>query len=136
MTADLSALIARLEAAEVGCRGLDAAVYDQLFPRLTRDGEVVPGFPGRWPFHPGSAHDAEVRTVTTSLDAALALADRVLPEETFWEMSHNAVISGQRMYHADVFPPEQSGEAAFWGYASTPVLALCIAILRAKQGEG
>lgn len=123
MTADLSALIARLEAAEAGSRELDAAVADVLFPRFTRDGEAVPGFPGRWPFAPGSAHDAEVTPVTTSLDAAVALAERVLPgwQVGMWTTKQNAVGSVLR---------EDGG--AFDANASTPALALCIATLRAK----
>lgn len=140
MTADLSALIARLEAAEVGSRELDAHVevaaraFEAAKTGLAREHWAV------WRASPsGIVGDGGTQyasaPVTTSLDAALALAERVLPEETFWEMSHNAVINGQRMYHADVFPPYQSGEATFCGYGPHPALALCTAILRAKQGE-
>src|SRR5690606_28800057 len=112
------ALIARLEAAEAKDAWIHAPdVHLALFGSSLGKAAKCPAY-------------------TISLDAALALAERVLPEETFWEMSHNAVINGQRMYHADVFPPEQSGEATFWGYGPHPALALVIAILRAKQGEG
>lgn len=135
---DLSALIARLEAAEVGSRELDAAVYDQLFPRLTRDGKAVAGFPGRWPFHPGSAHDEEVLPVTTSLDAALALAERVLPGWLWDVTTITTAVGGLRKPLASVVRPDQpeGEEIKTWGYGSTPALALVIAILRAKQGEG
>lgn len=120
MTADLSALIARLEAAEVGGRELDAAVYDQLFPRLKRDGKAVAGFPGRWPFHPGSAHDEEVTYVTTSLDAALALAERVRGEAHALNLLQDAMALN---------------EADGLAIRDLPRL-LCSFMLRAKQGEG
>ncbi|MNE46039.1 hypothetical protein D3C80_1403590 [compost metagenome] len=109
---------------------MDAAVYDQLFPRLTRDGEVVAGFPGRWPFHPGSAHDAEVRTVTTSLDAALTLAERLLEGWT-WDVARHS----NGLYRAGLYKPKSSFMVAS-SDRSAPALALCIATLRAKQGEG
>lgn len=130
MAADLSALIARLEAAEVGSRELDAVVYDQLFPRLTRDGKAVAGFPGRWPFHPGSAHDEEVTYVTTSLDAALSLAERVLPGWPCWGVATD--IPGR----IGAVLAKSNRDEGVTGYAPTPAPALCIAILRAKQGEG
>jgi len=127
MTADLSALIARLEAAEVGSRELDAAVYDQLFPRLTRDGKAVAGFPGRWPFHPGSAHDEEVPPVTTSLDATITLAERALNSNVEWSISRSNSGGHQAAVLAAL-----TGS----GQADTPALSMCAALLRAKQGEG
>lgn len=138
-------LIGQLEAAEVGSRELDGAIHRSMFPDdliMTDPGSVGSVWRrpkrepiGSYPELPGLtiAECMGVSPYTESMDAALALAERVLPKETFWEVSHNAVINGQRMYHADVFPPYQSGEATFWGYGPHPALALCIAILRAKM---
>ncbi|WP_433942337.1 hypothetical protein [Brevundimonas diminuta] len=67
MTADLSALIARLEAAEAGSHELDKAVAVacgstiNVWAEIAADGTFL----------------GSVRPVTTSLDAALALAERV-----------------------------------------------------------
>jgi len=110
MTADLSALIARLEAAEAGSHELDKAVAVacgstiNVWAEIAADGTFL----------------GSVRPVTTSLDAALALAERVLG-------------NGPCVLHRNG-PTE-------WGftyvdddtvYAATPALALCIATLRAK----
>lgn len=103
MTADLSALIARLEAAEVGSRELDYAVKAWLEPideywaiRVAAD----------W---------------TTSLDAALALAERL--ELDAWRVTYAAMMNWKAH--------DPRGSAP-----KTMPLALCIAILRAKQGGG
>lgn len=116
MTADLSALIARLEAAEVGSHELDKAVAIacgssiQVWAETASDGTFL----------------GSVRAYTTSLDAALALAERVLEgwQVGMWTTKQNAVGSVLR---------DDGG--AFDATAATPALALCIAILRAKQGE-
>ena len=95
----ITSLIEKLEGAEVGSRELDAYV---LF-RLDYDqSESTP-------------------PVTTSLDAALALAERVLP-------------------YAEVIAVSRT-KSGGWGagingyvvYAATPALALCAAILRAQS---
>ena len=113
MTADLSALIARLEAAEVGSRELDWAVGAALFTGVR--GCAAPN-------------------ATTSLDAALVLAERVL-EGWRWlvqQLGPNyeaslTISNGAFLLTSD---PE------VYAIGKTPALALVIAILRAKQGEG
>lgn len=119
MTADLSALIARLEAAEVGSRELDMAVHKAA------TGENM-GF---------ATPDA-----SRSLDAALALAERVLPGYAMnvcLDKDRDGTLlkwSSQVARHGLSGPV---GRGGWWfGIAPTPALALCIAILRAKQGEG
>lgn len=105
MTADLSALIARLEAAKVGSRELDKAVAVacgstiQVWAETASDGTFL----------------GSVRPVTTSLDAAAALASRL-------------------ELHADrlLFEVLEAGEFK----SDRLALALVIATLRAKQGEG
>ncbi len=152
MTADLSALIARLEAAEAGSRELDAEIWLR-FNRPEYTGGVKALEMRGW--HDGRGHliletdDGEevadelyIGSATTSLDAALALAERGLPG---WVSLITA--GGDLKQTADLFGPviemgedfegaevEIRDEAH--GEADTPALALCIAILRAKQGEG
>ncbi|MCY1251566.1 hypothetical protein D9M72_653430 [compost metagenome] len=87
--------------------------------------------------------------VTQSIDAALALAERVLPGwavdchtedgslETY-PIRKDMVIFGDGdceftlSYCHPKIEPREIGV----GYSRTPALALCVAILRAKQGEG
>lgn len=128
MTADLSALIARLEAAEVGNRELDCEIARAMgwgVHNARRNGLWVV------PFGEYDTCDPEavfaLGNYTTSLDAALALAERVLPgwQIGMWTTKQNAVGSVLR-----------ADGGAFDATSSTPALALVIAILRAKQGEG
>lgn len=132
MTADLSVLIARLEAAETGSDELSAHVMQAL---VVPNGRVEQSrFNGVWCIYIGDRLWQERGwwrpdgwPVSTSLDAALALAERVLPgwQIGMWTTKQNAVGSVLR---------EDGG--AFDATSSTPALALCIAVLRAKQGEG
>lgn len=128
MTADLSALIARLEAAEVGSRELDAHVevaargFDAAKTGLAREHWAAWRASSSGIVGDGATQYASA-PVTTSLDAALALAERVLPDAK--------VIAVSRT--------ERGWGAGVNGYvvkSKPPALALCIAILRAKQGEG
>lgn len=108
MTADLSALIARLEAAEAGSRELDWAVGAALFTGVR--GCAAPN-------------------ATTSLDAALALAERVLGRDQEYEITtlYNIARVTLNMNHDDVSGP-------FYGSNECCVvpLAICAATLRAK----
>lgn len=142
MTADLSALIARLEAAEAGSRELDALVWKALNPR----GEIAikgAGRPGlvNWRCRIPGATIANSWTnpgrYTTSLDAALALAERVLPG-WYFGVQQNRYVSPDMPdnWSAYLSAPRALDQGDIEGEAPTPALALCIAILRAKQGEG
>lgn len=140
-------LVEKLEAAEVGSRELDEAIHDLLCDGKTRT--CIAGLSdeegGLWmyEFHDHSPHSA--LRVTTSLDAALALAERVLPG---WEFgcyfdrmnirgNRNAKVEAHRWQ--DVAP--EYAFACASAKAETPALALCIAILKARlsltlEGEG
>jgi len=123
----MSDLIERLEKAEAGSVPLDCEVVRQF-------GYHVPE--GTWQgWHdPDGNHIGLPPKVTTSLDAALALAERVLPGHVFYSIDHMAVINLRNICVAQV-----SGEAdgcAGEGEAATPALALCIAILRAAKAQG
>ncbi len=108
-------ILARLSVAEAGSRELDALVGSQLEPTVFHGPAITPRY-------------------STSLDAALALAERVLP--------------GWRR-HLNELPPSTGlgWEATVWtdaadlsvhpSRAPTPALALCIAILKAThKAEG
>lgn len=128
MTTDLSALIARLEAAEVGGAELDYLI-DEVFSEWKNIG-------GGWAAHKVTGarrnnHFDYPDSATTSLDAALALVERVLPGSEVWVGN----IEGQ--WEADCEPAGCERHARYVDHkGATPALALCIAILRAKQGEG
>lgn len=144
MTSDLSALIARLEAAEAGSRELDAAIWSALLPVKAK----VVSF---WPLYSderktcveftlppkrtatvtkNSGPYLHANPVTTSLDAALALAERVLP----------GCCPGvaRNVHHKDWYSwvgskdEEGCGDLGN-GRGPSPALALCIAVLKAVQ---
>ena len=127
MTADLSALIARLEAAEEVTR--DLAVEFAAF--MYADPEAFKG---------AVNYDPELwvernQSPLCSLDAALALAERVLPG---WLWSVGIARRGGKVFaEADAYEVNGDGDAEWFCQteATTPALALCIAILRAKQGD-
>jgi len=140
MTTDLSALIARLEAAEVGSRelGRDILVAMNIVREVDPTLFYGVGNEDTWHFGDAAEQDGFWRILpdpSTSLDAALALAERVSPE-VFWEMSCRAIINGQKQYGVTLWPEDlEAGVEGAHGHAPNPALALVIAILRAKQGE-
>lgn len=119
-------LIARLEAAEAGSRELDEKINDALCSAKTRI--CIAGLPdeqgGMWMYEfPGHSASSALR-VTQSLDAALALAERVLPG-----FGWGAVQGSGERAKANVTPA--NADHGFTATAATPALALCAAILRA-----
>ena len=135
MTADLSALIARLEAAEVGSRELDAHVevaaraFEAAKTGLAREHWAVWRASSSGIVGDGATQYASA-PVTTSLDAALALAERVLPGWGFFLRKDKDGCNCGLLY------PDAHFVTPGCGSSPTPALALVIAILRAKQGEG
>ena len=127
--ADMQELIARLEAAEAGSRELDAAVWaaSNGYELFEHDGA---GWRYRMKPDDIMRHERTgyISSYTTSLDAALALAERVVGDrEWMVEVKDRPLGRVHRACLGIVGPV----------YASTPALALCIAILKAKaQGEG
>ena len=118
MTADLSALIARLEAAEAGARFTDSdAIEFAKALVLPHRATVIRGLARR--------------ALNGSLDAALALAERLGCGRTY--VLDNAIqTTGRALPTAHLW----NDDGKHTGHARTMSLALCIAILRAKQGEG
>ncbi|QTC87920.1 hypothetical protein [Brevundimonas pondensis] len=134
MTADLSALIARLEAAEVGSRELGHDVLLSLGWHRDQIGNFYGPLyqwssPDRSP-HFISGDEDKLPNPAISLDAALALAERVLPGFTWRVQRHT---SG--MFDAALWADPDDNYVGY-GRTPSPALSLCIAILKAKaQGE-
>ena len=128
---DIPGLIALLDRSEVGTFVLDEIVSDALCKSKFRT--CIAGLPdeqgGLWMYEfDGHAPSSALR-VTQSLDAALALAERVLPGWVYMLVNDYCDY-----FRAELVRPESSVVKAV---AETMPLALCIAILKAKaQVEG
>jgi hypothetical protein len=122
-------LITRLEEAAEGSRELDAAIWyavhepDVDYPGI-RTEQTEQGPREVLTCELGSKWADDVGHVTTSLDAALALAERVLPG---WDFIVGRTNGGLTI-HAQVGPGEMQ-------FGNTPALALCAAILRANHKD-
>jgi hypothetical protein len=141
----MDSLINRLEAAESGSHRLsDDMLRATGWTERRLPMDIVP----YWMHdgHPGVALSVAEEAVTTSLDAALALAERVLPG---WDWSVSGVKEPIWGYNDDREGPPRAtlrrrgplvaNEGLSIAHASTPALALCLAILRASNptdGEG
>lgn len=142
MTADLSALIARLEAAEAGSRELDAKIALLCLPEFSgwiehpanngnQYGELAPSREAfdEWLIRDGDPCLIAAPLHTISLDAALALAERVLGTDQEYEITtlYNIARVTLNMNHGDESGP-------FYGSNDCCVvpLAICAATLRAK----
>lgn len=104
-------ILERLEAASEGSRKLDYAIKHWL--ETNTDDEY-------WKLRVAADW-------TTSIDAALALAERVLPGWGFFLRKDKDGCNCGLVY------PEASFVTPGCGTSPTPALALCIAILRARQ---
>lgn len=123
-------LIARLEDAEVGSRELDAEIAAALdgwsgFGLRTSQIEGRPR---------GSDRFSTPPHYTTSLDAALALVERVLPG--WWPgFQKNRGSLERKRWAAWLDGPHHSGVDAIEVSAATAPLALCIALLKALEAQ-
>lgn len=130
MTADLPSLLTRVEQGEGADRELDAEVGVSVgrlsATLLIGDGVVTEQrqVPHRCP------------PFTTSLDACVALAERVLPG---WDVTWNS--ARKKGFHDFlVIKLHEAGEKLFYppgfqGRAKSPARALLAAIIRAKMAE-
>ncbi len=108
-------LIAELEAADEGTKDLDATIHCVL--------------KGAW--YPYALTVAE--PVTTSIDAAVVLCERLLPEWS-WECRRSGFGNSQ----ADVWNPLKSpgtGNSYRTDTGNTPAIALVIAALKAFEAQ-
>ena len=116
-------LIERLEKAEGGSRELDAESA-RLF-----GGQAIARF-GDWDCREdGTGIWRPLPRYSSSLDAALALAERVLPDLT--KINVWTYVRGKH-HHCEIETDEDEFDAL---NASTPALALCIAILKARATQ-
>jgi hypothetical protein len=106
-------LITRLEEAAEGCPLLDR----ELWVALEFDGRSSP---------------IDAPEYTTSIDAALALADRVLPEM-------NCVGFDKSPSGVEAYVSRNNVDSGHWfetgWHKSSPAIALCIAILKANHKD-
>lgn len=110
---DMQGLIKRLEAASEPSRELDEAICVAVGRPLTFDDGVVSG--------------CNVKPYTSSIDAALML----VPEGFAWAVAMDLTAKGAHAGLHRRFP-----YTAADGKAKTPALAIVIAALKAKGGEG
>lgn len=134
---DMSALIARLEAAEAGSRELDAAVWaaSNGYELFEHDGA---GWRYRMKPDDIMRHERTgyISPYTTSLDAALALAERVLPGWA-WNIERWGKMTRITLNECDNEGWHRSKHVRI-EYASerSPALALVIATLKAVSAKG
>lgn len=103
--------ITRLEEAAKGSRELDRTIWHELDLPGGLNGTIWVGPP-----------------VTTSIDVALALAERVLGRLTGWRVEVAGRVCWAKVVYAEG-TEEQTANAA------TPALALCIATLKANHKD-
>jgi hypothetical protein len=132
---DLTTLIERLEAAEMGSRRLsDDVLLATGWAERRLPMDSVPYW--MHPDHLGVALSVANEAVTTSLDAALALAERVLPG-IIWTVcrlpSGNALAKHGPFYAT--LESDDEWSPTLDQSAPTPALALCIAVLKAKKAS-
>lgn len=127
-------LLARVEAATGPDRELDAALWLDFTPGATRRASTVKSSKGLWPDYTiDETREAGgalivVPAYTASLDAALALVERVLPGWV-WSVGNLASGGGQ------AYLMRAQSAALIGGKASTPALALLAAMLKALMAQ-
>jgi hypothetical protein len=75
---------------------------------------------------------AQIPKLTASVDAAIALARRLWPD-VMYRVGNHAEGYDPSLYLGELFIPGEKQSDYFTGVASTNAIALCIAILRAKE---
>lgn len=149
---DLADLIARVEAATGPDREADRAIarmigWHRVEPRFTRNrkgGWIAPedfmgveqsGAPRLDSLH-GTSIWPDVPCFTATLDAALALAERVLPGWTArLDITPKMTDAGFDPPWTDDMRNKPFGHGSSSAQAPTPALALCLAVLRAKAAQ-
>jgi hypothetical protein len=122
----LSTLLTRLRAATWPDRELDAEIEILFSPFLS---DLPRSDAGGW-LHPAFGLVAPPQEYTSSIDAAVALAERALPG-WYWSAYSK---DGYGLAHARMEEPEDTGRGTR-ADAPTPALALCIAIVEALEAK-
>lgn len=131
---DLSSLIARLEKAEGPSRDLDVEIMNTVDPRSPDEKRLFDGkvYPATWGAV-GQLCDQiryfiEAPFLTSSIDAAVSLAERVVPGASF--------IMGFRQTDKTM-PWARIGNRSSWdNTAPTLAMSICLATLRALDQKG
>lgn len=125
----ITSLIEKLEGAEVGGRELDLDVAQAFSLKLW--GRRHPSTGSHQWMTEIAGRSVPVPRFTTSLDAALALAERVLTLGA-WDVGYT--YNSDRPYYARlVIVRNDEGQPEIYGRSATPALALCAAVLRAQS---
>lgn len=115
MTSDLITRLSKLDAPD---REVDAEIHALFHETI-------------WKFEDGRKVFRDIPSYTASVDAAIALAERVLPSDFIDievnQRRHMGVLSGR----AEICAPNFEAEVR----AATPAIALLIALLRAKEAS-
>lgn len=135
---DLSELIERVEKATGPDRELDTCLWLKFTPGATRRVVHVKHAhsPAEWDIDETREASGQLITVpayTASLDAALALADRVLPG-CWWMAAKGRLRASEPLYGARLFfgTDEAIGEAE---HEQSAALAIVLALLKALSQE-
>src|SRR5215217_3197526 len=134
----LDSIIERLERADRPDRKLDIAIMDLLDPRSDDENHLVMGklLQAKWGAYGQMANQVdyyiEAPKVTSSVDAAIALAEKVLQGAYSMKISTDPSGCGTKIHH---WPNGLSGEDEIIaeGVSETIALSACLAILKAKQ---
>lgn len=134
----LDSIIERLEKAESGDRELDLTIMNLLAPRAEDEKHLVMGklLGAKWGAYGHMANQIEyfieAPKVTSSVDAAIELAEKVLQGAYSMEISIDPSGCGTKIHH---WPKGLSGaeERRSEGVATTMAVATVLAILKAKQ---
>lgn len=126
-------LVARLEVTTEGSRELDVLIGSVTGYRNRFTGQLLCEALADPEMHDEALQWEGVPYYTTSLDAAVALARRVLPG---WDWSVTTITTsfgGLKGASALIVHPDHPDgrDITTFGEAATPALALCIAILKA-----
>ena len=127
-------IIERLEEAEIGDREIDVAIAQAIGWQYVRNCDV--GSPHLWGWH-GMSPDGRTGPIpaySTSIDAALALVERMLPDANCW--GFDKVPKDVTAYVSRINVNE--GHWYFEGVHKSAQVALLLALfcaLQAKEGE-
>lgn len=132
-------LITRLSKLEGPDREVDAEIWLLLTPGATRKKLEVKSATNQWaPYIIDETRDETNRLITVpaytaSVDAAITLAERMLPGWT-WYLGFGLRMEGDMRAIAGAYPNNHPDSCVKDDHP-IPAIALCIAILRAKEAS-
>lgn len=134
-------LITRLSKLNAPDRGMDAEIEVAVRRIEAARSGLAEEYWANWQASPdGTVYDPHTRyssnPFTASVDAAIALANSVLPG-WYWGITQGDDGEDAVEFQGNVWPLIQPypAELEQYGYHKFPAIALCIAILRAKEAS-